>query len=405
VTKRRLRAVLVDRATPRFTELLAGALDASGPGPAIVPLDAGLPAVRLEALLRALDPDEVEDGGGVTTVSSGRGGVSEDTAVIICTSGSTGEPKGVELSAAAMLYSALASLDRIGAGPGERWLCCLPVTHIAGIQVLVRSLAAGAEPYLAGAHEGPLPQTIAAGAAAGCRHLSLVPTQLTRLEPEALAGYRTILLGGAAAADGQVDRARAAGLPVVTTYGMSETCGGCVYDGIPLDGVRAEARDEDGGRIWIAGPVLFQRYTAFPGRAGLPAQAGGPAGDWFRTGDLGALDAAGRLVVRGRADDVINTGGHKVVPAEVATVLQACPGVRDAAVLGQSHPEWGEQVVAVIVPADPRDPPTLKMLRMHVKERLPRYAAPSRVVLVDAVPMLPSGKPDLMRLRRDLTDR
>jgi o-succinylbenzoate---CoA ligase len=382
-----LRAVLVDRATPRFTELLASALDASTPGPAIVPLDAGLPSVRLEALLRVLDPDEVEDDSGVTTVSSERHGVNEDTAVIICTSGSTGEPKGVRLSAAALLYSARASLARTGAGPGERWLCCLPVTHIAGIQVLVRSLVSGTEPVLAANSD---PQTIAS---AGCAHVSLVPTQLARLTPEALAGYKTVLLGGAAAADGQVERARAAGVPVVTTYGMSETCGGCVYDGIPLDGVIAETRAGDGGRIWISGPVLFQGYCDGP-----------PTGTWFRSGDLGTVDARGRLVVRGRADGVINTGGHKVLPAEVAALLQSCPGVRDAAVLGQSDPEWGERVVAVVVPADPSDPPTLKMLRMHVKERLPRYAAPSRVVLVDAVPLLPSGKPDLKRLRQDLSD-
>jgi O-succinylbenzoic acid--CoA ligase len=387
VTGRRLRAVLVDRATPRFTDLLAHALDAGAPGPAIVPLDAGLPSVRLEAMLRAFDPDEVEDDGGVTTVSSDRHGVSEDTAVVVCTSGSTGEPKGVELSAAALLHSARASMDRIGAGPGERWLCCLPVTHIAGIAVLVRSLVSGTEPYLAASADA---QTIAN---ADCTHISLVPTQLSRLHPARLAGYKTVLLGGAAAAAGQVERARAAGVPVVTTYGMSETCGGCVYDGIPLDGVLAEVREEDDGRIWLSGPMLFQGYFGAE-----------RAGEWFRTGDLGALDAGGRLVTRGRVDDVINTGGHKVVPAEVAAVLQGCPGVRDAAVLGQTDPEWGETVVAVVVPADPRDPPTLKMLRMHVKERLPRYAAPSRVVLVDAVPMLPSGKPDLMRLRQGLPD-
>jgi o-succinylbenzoate---CoA ligase len=177
----------------------------------------------------------------------------------------------------------------------------------------------------------------------------------------------------------------------VTTYGMSETCGGCVYDGLPLDGVRVEIRT---GRIWISGPVLFSGYWGEPG-----ASTG-----WFRTGDLGSLDESGRLTIRGRADDVINTGGHKVVPGEVAAVLQACPGVRDAAVVGQTDPEWGERVVAVVVPADPADPPTLKMLRMHVKERLPRYAAPSRVVLVDAVPVLPSGKQDLARLRRDLAE-
>jgi O-succinylbenzoic acid--CoA ligase len=163
---------------------------------------------------------------------------------------------------------------------------------------------------------------------------------------------------------------------------------------VPLDGVRAEVRDD--GRIWISGPVLFSGYLRGP-RA--------PDDGWFRTGDLGALDADGRLRVRGRADDVINTGGHKVVPGEVAAALQTCPGVRDAAVVGQPDPEWGERVVAVVVPADPGDLPALELLRLHVRERLPRYAAPSRVVMVDAVPMLPSGKHDIVRLRQELLRR
>ena len=126
---------------------------------------------------------------------------------------------------------------------------------------------------------------------------------------------------------------------------------------------------------------------------------------WLRTGDLGRMDSAGRLVVRGRADDVINTGGYMVVPGEVAAVLQTCPGVRDVAVLGLPDPEWGERVVAVVAPADPAEPPTLELLRLHVQERLPRYAAPSRIVIVDAVPMLPSGKHDIARLRRELLRR
>ena len=114
---------------------------------------------------------------------------------------------------------------------------------------------------------------------------------------------------------------------------------------------------------------------------------------------------SGRLVVRGRADDVINTGGHKVIPGEVAAVLQTCPGVRDVAVLGQPDPEWGERVVAVVAPVDRAAPPTLELLRLHVQKRLPRYAAPGRVLMVDAVPMLPSGKHDLARLRRELLRR
>lgn len=412
---RPLRAVLVKHATPRLVELLAAALD--GTGPAILPLDAGLPTSRLAELIAALSPGSIEDAEGVTTVRSAHEeGVAEGTAVVVGTSGSTGAPKGVELSAAALRHSARASLDRVGARPGERWLCCLPATHVAGLQVLVRSLVSGTEPMLA---ERADAETVAGS---GCAHVSLVPTQLQRLlearSPVPLAGFSSVLLGGAAAPAGLLAAARAAGVPVVTTYGMTETCGGCVYDGVPLDGTQVAIRsDDDGrpaesGRIWISGPVLFSGYRPGPGGTGTPPVTGGSRGvappegvPWFRTGDLGRLDASGRLVVRGRADDVINTGGHKVVPGEVAAALQTCPGVKDVAVVGQPDPEWGERVIAVVVPADPADPPALELLRMHVRERLPRYAAPSRVVMVDAVPMLPSGKHDIVRLRQELSRR
>jgi O-succinylbenzoic acid--CoA ligase len=403
---RPLRAVLVKRATPRLIELLAAALD--GTGPAILPLDAGLSAARLAEQVAALGPSSIEDAEGVTTVRSARTeGVAEGTAVVVRTSGSTGASKGVELSAAALRHSARASLDRLGAGPGERWLCCLPATHVAGLQVLVRSLVSGTEPVLA---EHADAETVAGS---GCAHVSLVPTQLHRLLLEVLgsgparplAGYSSVLLGGAPAPASLLDAARAAGVPVVTTYGMTETCGGCVYDGVPLDGARVAIRSDDddspaeAGRIWIGGPVLFSGYRGQPtGQAAL-------RDGWFRTGDLGRLDSSGRLVIRGRADDVINTGGHKVVPGEVAAALQTCPGVRDVAVVGQPDPEWGERVIAVVVPADPADPPALELLRLHVRERLPRYAAPSRVVMVDAVPMLPSGKHDIVRLRQELSRR
>ena len=215
----------------------------------------------------------------------------------------------------------------------------------------MRSLVSGTEPVLA---ERADADTVAGS---GCAHVSLVPTQLQRLLLEAhlpvpLAGFSSVLLGGAAAPAGLLAAARAAGVPVVTTYGMTETCGGCVYDGVPLDGTQVAIRsDDDGspaesGRIWISGPVLFSGYRP-GGYGGVASPDGVP---WFRTGDLGRLDDSGRLVVRGRADDVINTGGHKVLPGEVAAALQTCPGVKDVAVVGQPDPEWGERVIAVVVP-------------------------------------------------------
>ena len=270
-----MHAVLIERTGPRLLELLAAALD--GSGPAIAPLDARLPEARLAELLAALAPGTVEDREGVTTVRSGQEKrVAEGTAVVVGTSGSTGAPKGVELSAAALRHSARASLARIGARPGERWLCCLPATYIAGIQVLVRSLVSGTDPVLA---ERADAQTVAAS---GCAHVSLVPTQLSRLLaspdrygdiptnldiPAPLAGFRSVLLGGAAAPVGLLESARANRVPVVTTYGMTETCGGCVYDGIPLDGVQVRIGEDD-ERIWIGGPVLFSGYLGGPPGAG-----------------------------------------------------------------------------------------------------------------------------------------
>jgi O-succinylbenzoic acid--CoA ligase len=390
VTNRPLHAVLVERAGPRLIELLAAALD--GSGPAIAPVDAALPPARLAELLAVLGPGSVEDADGVITPfrPAREQGAAEGTAVIVGTSGSTGVPKGVELSAAALLHSAQASLARAGARPGERWLCCLPASHIAGIQVLVRSLVSGTDPVLAERADAP---TVAG---CGCAHVSLVPTQLRRLldTPEVLAGFSSVLLGGAAAPAGLLAAARAARVPVMTTYGMTETCGGCVYDGVPLDGVQVRIGDDE--RIWIGGPVLFSGYRGAPQN---------PAGQWFRTGDLGRLDPAGQLIVRGRADDVINTGGHKVVPGEVAAALQTAPGVTDVAVVGLPDDEWGEMVVAVVVPADPANPPAAELLRLHVRQRLPRYAAPGRVVVIDVIPMLVSGKHDLAGLRRELLRR
>jgi O-succinylbenzoic acid--CoA ligase len=385
---RALHAVLLDGVADaaRLIDPLAAALD--GTGPAILPLDAGLPATRLRLMLDAFRPDAVVEPGGETTSRSGGQGTGEDTAVIIGTSGSTGEPKGVELSAAALLHSARASLARAGARPGERWLVCLPVTHVAGLQVLVRSLASDTEPAVV-----PHPDATSL-LAAGCAHVSVVPTQLVRLldgGAEALAAFSSVLVGGAAASAAVLRRARTAGVPVMTTYGMTETCGGCVYDGVPLDGVSVRADSE--GRLRISGPVLMNRYYRRPDRTAEVLRDGE-----FVTSDLGVVQA-GRVVVRGRADDVINTGGYKVVPGEVAAALETCPGVREVVVVGRPDLEWGERVTAVVVPADPDDPPSLELLRTHVRERLPRYASPSEVVLTDAIPALPSGKPDLAALK------
>ncbi len=408
MTNRPLHAVLLSGAADadRLTEPLARALD--GTGPAILPLDSGVPEARLRQLIDVFQPNAIIDGDGEATVrsscsSSGMSpGVAPDTAVVITTSGSTGEPKGVELSAAALSHSARAALARLGARPGERWLLCLPPSHVAGLQVLVRSLISGTERAVAPA------ATADALAASGCAHVSVVPTQLVRLLDEpggvaALAGFSSVLVGGAAAGAAVLGRARAAGINAVTSYGMSETCGGCVYDGVPLDGVRVRSDDE--GRLRISGPVLLNRYFGRPDLTAAALVAGDRGGE-FVTSDLGWVEGSadrGLVVIRGRADDVINTGGHKVIPGEVAAALSSCPGVREVVVIGRPDPEWGERVTAVVVPADPSDPPGLELLRIHVRGTLPRYASPSEVVLTEAIPVLPSGKPDLAALKKART--
>jgi len=395
MTSRPLHAVLLPAAegAPRLLEALAAALD--GTGPALLPVDPRLPAARARALLQALRPATLETLEGTQRLDPGDSpGVAPGTAVVIATSGSTGEPKGVELSAAALHHSARASLDRIGARPGEGWLSCLPPSHISGLQVFVRSLLSGVPPVVL--EKLTLP-TRGGGPPGPPQYVSLVPTQVRHLldQPggrDALARFRAILLGGAAVPAGLRAEAAAAGARVITTYGMSETCGGCVYDGEPLDGVSAGIGPD--GRIRLAGPVLFSGYRGRPDLTAAALEDG-----WFVTSDVGEVDASGRLAVRGRADGMINTGGEKVAADEVASVLEACPGVREAVVVGRPDPEWGEVVTAIVVPADPADPPGLDVLRGFARGRLPDYAAPRAVVVVPAVPLLASGKPDLQALR------
>ena len=261
--------------------------------------------------------------------------------MVIATSGSTGEPKGVQLTAGALLHSARASLDRIGARAGERWLCPLPASHVAGLGILTRSLVSGTTPVVA----QPL-RDEADLAGSGCAYTSLVPTQLRRLLAAGadLTGFATILLGGAAAPAGLLAAARAAGA----------TGGHHLRDVRDLRRVRvrrgaarpaSRSAPAPAGRIEITGPVLFSGYRLRPDLTGQ-AMADG----WFVTSDLGVVDAAGCVAVHGRADEMINTGGEKVAPGEVAAALELCPGVREAVVIGQPDPEWGERVTAVVVP-------------------------------------------------------
>lgn len=310
--------------------------------------------------------------------------------LVIETSGSTGRPKRVVLSRAAMRASVDATHARLG-GPGQ-WVLNLPPGYVAGVQVLFRSVRAGTEPVVQ--HRD---LATALDAMTGPRrYVSLVPTHLVRLlaedrETRALTGFDAVLVGGGPLDPAVRSRAEGAGVRVVQTYGMSETCGGCVYDGLPLHGVAVKI-DAD-GQVLLAGPVLFDGYEGDPGRT---AEVLG--GGWLRTHDRGELDPDGRLRILGRADDVVISGGVKVPPHAVEQMLAAHPAVSGACVVGLPDPEWGERVVAAVTTPDDTAP-TLEELRALVE---PRTWAPRQVEVVDEIPLLPNGKVDRRSLRSRL---
>ncbi|MFQ1001848.1 o-succinylbenzoate--CoA ligase [Modestobacter sp. SSW1-42] len=349
---------------------LRRALDGGGPL-AVLPAGAG-PADAARALLR---PDEPLEPG---------------TDLVVVTSGSTGGGRGVLLSAAALRASATATLDRLG-GAGS-WLLALPTSAVGGLQVLVRSALAGREPAVLARGER-LADAVARLPEGDRRYTSLVPTQLRRYlaeEPDVLASFAAVLVGGAATDPALLDRARAAGVQVRTTYGMSETAGGCVYDGVPLDGVSVRVTEG----VQLAGPVLAHGYRLDPAATAAAFRDG-----WFATRDAGSLAPDGVLTVHGRLDDVVISGGVNVSPQAVEAVLREHPTVADAVVTGLPDPEWGQRVVAAVVPA-PGAVPDLTVLRPWVAARLGPAAAPRALTVIAAVPTLHTGKPD----RRSVTE-
>lgn len=367
----------------------------------LLPVDARDPRVVLEALRDAL-------AGGPAVAPRTSDAVSADlprqvpqpVALVVETSGSSGRPKRVALSGEAVQAGAAAADGALG-GPGQ-WLLALPAHYVAGTNVLVRSVAAGTEPVLlGGSHVEP-----SAFVAATDRlehptaYVSLVPAQLAVLLEAAEAGdaraavalrrYAAVLVGGQATPAGLLDRARASGVRVVRTYGSSETSGGCVYDGVPVGRTRVAVVD---GQVEIAGPSLAEGYlgddertaAAFVVRDGLR---------WYRTGDAGRVDDAGRLTVTGRLDDVVVSGGEKVSLGVVERLVRELPGLGDAVVVRAAHERWGEVPVVVTTVRDV----DRSALRSAVAAGAGRAAAPDRVVVVDAVPLTVTGKPDRVAL-------
>ncbi|WP_229116795.1 AMP-binding enzyme [Actinomyces bovis] len=332
--------------------------------------------------------------------------------LLLRTSGSTtGSGSLVAMSAAALVASARATHRRLG-GPGT-WVLTLPAHHVAGLQILVRSVVAGREPVIVDTSGGFSVSALAQGleqalsrAAGQAVYTSLVPTQLHDALTEArctalLSRLSAVLVGGAAISPSLQIRARAAGVPVVRSYGMSETGGGCVYDGLPLEGVRLriDSPDAEGvGRVALAGPVLAEGYAATGGSTVFQT---GPDGRLeVLTSDLGRLvpgpDGEPCLEVLGRVDDLIVTGGVKVRPQEVEAVLLTLPGVAQACVVGVPHERWGSAVTAVVVPQPEITPSQewCEALRQSARRLLPGPGAPKRVLATVGLPTRGPGKVD-----------
>jgi o-succinylbenzoate---CoA ligase len=324
-----------------------------------------------------------------------------DAAAVVVTSGSTGQPKGVVLSRAAIVASAKATHARLG-GPGD-WLLALPTHYVAGFMVLARTLVAGTEVH----HVGPDLSGVPAALERAARptYLSLVATQLSRALTEpllaaALGRVDAVLLGGGPAPDSLLSRASANGIRVVTTYGMSETCGGCVYDGRPLDGVGV-AIGED-GTVALSGPMMFSGYRLRPDLTSEVLD-----GVRFRTSDRGRC-SDGRLEVLGRLDDVVISGGLNVdlSAVERAALPWAERRSGTVAMVGVPDPEWGTAVIAVTdaLRSDNAGDPEgeLADLRADLARSLPAHALPKRLVHRSPIPRTAGGKIDRHRLRTEL---
>lgn len=334
-------------------------------GAIVVPLDVSQPAVHAVDHLVAAPPDADPPAGAEPEVHA-----LDDIAIVVHTSGTTSAPKPVPLTYRNWLWSAFGSAVALGHPRDERWLAALPLTHVGGLSILLRSAIAGTSVLL---HERWSTEAVLRGLD-DATIVSLVPTTLARLLDAGLAeppALRWALLGGAPIPAALLQRARAAKVPVAPTYGLSEACSQVATAGVPLFCTRVEL-DAD-GEILVSGPTVS-------------------GGGTLRTGDLGSIDTRGRLHITGRKADTIVTGGENVAPAEVEAVLEAHPDVVEAAALGRPDPEWGEAVHALVVlragaTADPDD------LRKHARSALAPFKVPKTIVVQpEPLPRTPSGK-------------
>jgi len=336
-------------------------------GDAVLPVDQRLPHAAKVRLLDALRPTSVVD---VTGETDRDGDPTEaGDALVVATSGTTGAPKGVILTHHAVRASAEATSGRVDVRAGDRWLACLPLSHVGGLSVVTRAIVTGTALTVLPGFDAA---TVTRAAAEGATHVSLVATALRRIDPSI---FRCIVLGGARPPEERPANS-------VVTYGMTETGSGVVYDGRPLDGVDVMIADD--GEVLLRGPMLLRCY-----RDGTsPTDAGG----WLHTDDAGRWLPDGRLHVDGRRGDLIITGGENVWPDAVEAVLARLTGVAEVAVAGLPDAEWGARVVAWIVPAQAVPTPTLEEVRDAIRAELPAFASPRELRLVDALPRTALGK-------------
>lgn len=373
---------------PRAARAIARAWDV---GRAVAPLDPGAPPARLRARLEQLRPTHLDDGDGPHPFHGGSP-VPGAVGAVMATSGTTGEAKAVQLDHDALAASARGVHAVIGLEAGDVWLCCVPVHTVAGLAILARSRTLGVPVTV---HDGFDLDAVASAPDEGATLVSVVATMLERLlaRGATIERFRTLLLGGGPAPQRLVQEATRRGAHVATTYGQTETGGGCVHDGHALPGVEVALAND--GEIIVRGPVVMRGYHRDPTATDAAFTADGR----LRTGDVGAFDALGRLHVVDRMRDIVITGGVNVSPSAVEAVLLEHPAVRDVCVAGAPDPEWGERVVAYVVPAEGTTPPSLRSLRDFGREHLLAAELPRELRFVAAIPRTSGGKPRRAALR------
>ncbi|NNN12934.1 MAG: AMP-binding protein [Acidimicrobiaceae bacterium] len=350
-----------------------------GSGDAISVIDMRLDRKLQERQIQALQPDYIYDERGNLTKTGFNSKLKPGAALVITTSGTTSNPKAVVHTMENLRTSALAISSRLSTTTNDHWICSLPISHIGGMSVITRSLLTNTAVTVL---EKPTPQAITGAAAAGGNLISIVLAMMDRID---LSQFKKVLLGAQNPPSNLAAN-------VVTTYGMTETGSGVFYNGRPLDGV--EFKLTDAGEVLIKGPMLATTYR--DGRPILDDDG------WLHTDDFATVGPNGSLEVRGRITEIINTGGEKVFPFEVESEILKSQKVADCAVIAMPDQKWGEAVIAVLVPKDPTDPPTLGEVTELTRGALPPWYSPKQIILVGSIPRTPLGKPQRRLLAQEL---